>query len=143
MSNPVDEYLKKYAAEGFGEMAKSVGQRAALLAGAIGLASAGTQVYRAITKKQDYNAMLEAHPDLAERRDQDPATFNRFYNALRSLNPQFAAEPVVAGTYMRRMLEAPEAAGGTLVESLQSSKGIGPSYSMTFGEHPSFGLKSA
>jgi len=149
MSNPVDEYLEKHgqrpltkAPRQFGEMAVMMGERAALLGGAIGLALAGNKVYRAITKKRDFNAMMEANPDLEEERKRDPKTFNRFYNSLRSMNPQFAAEPVVAGTYMKKMLTSPEQAGGYLVDAMQATKGVGPSVDLKFSEEPTVGFKT-
>lgn len=171
MSNPVDEYLEKYAARGGRgfpayadiaravaegiqraggrpkpkgpmELGKAVGLRAGALAGAFGLYAAAQKTYSAITKQRDFNAMLEGNPDLAAEHKRDPKTFNRLYGALRSMNPQFAAEPVVAGTYMRRMMQSPESAGGTIVESLQAARGTRPQVRLTMGEEPSIYAQS-
>jgi hypothetical protein len=169
MSNPVAEYLEKYGAgplpgpsysdiaravaegvqrAGAGKRPKTIseglqsaGVRAGALAGAFGLYEAAGRAYQAITKQHDFNAMLEANPELKGEQKRDPKMFNRFYNSLRQMNPQFAAEPVVAGTYMRKMMTSPEAAGGILVESLQATKGVGPGFEVTMGEEPSFKAK--
>jgi hypothetical protein len=62
--------------------------------------------------------MLEANPDVAAMHGADPHTVTRFYNSLRTLNPTFAKDPVVAGSYMRSMMEDPSRAGHQLVQSL-------------------------
>jgi hypothetical protein len=145
MSNPVDKYLEKYAQHQARRTAveslQAAGAHAAGLAGAVGLAMAASQVYRAITKKRDFNAMMAANPDLQDDLDRDPALFHRQYNALRSMQPRFAAEPIVAGTYMKRMSTSPEAAGGFLVEALQAAKGVGPNISFTLSDNPAVGVK--
>lgn len=144
MSNPVDEYLEKYG-QGrppttIQEGLMSSAVRAGALAGAVGLYEAAKKTYRAITKQRDFDAMMQANPDLKAEQRRDPTTFNRFYNSLRTMNPQFAAEPVVAGTYMRKMMTSPEGAGGILVESLQAGQkgGKGPGFQVTMGPEPSF-----
>jgi hypothetical protein len=132
MSNPVDEYLKiKTSNKSWGgELAegaanvfsgKNIGHVAAssaLLAGGAGLASAAGKIMTAITKKRDFNAMMQHAPDLANYQEKNPEQFNRHYSSFRSMNPKFAKDPVVAATYMRQMSEYPESAGKHILESL-------------------------
>ena len=143
MSNPLDDYLtgrgdmEKQAASvpvpwgeafktglktmaGGGPVAKAVGG-GAMFAGGMGIASAVGRTIAAITKKHDFNGMLEANPDLKDARNSNPIQFNRHYSSFRNLNPRFAGDPVVAGTYMRTMSEYPESAGKTIVESLKDA----------------------
>jgi hypothetical protein len=93
----------------------------ALFAGGMGIASAVGKTVRAITKKRDFDGMLEANPDLQDYRKSNPTQFNRHYSSFRSLNPRFAGDPVVAGSYMRQMSEYPATAGKTIVESLKDA----------------------
>lgn len=142
-TNPVDSYLQSKEAsatqQAFGFMGgagakfmagakkaispEMLGQAAAgsaVVAGGAMLASAAGKVMGAITKKRDFDAMMEHAPDLKEYQAQDPALFNRHYNSLRSMNPQFAKDPVVAAGYMRQMSEYPATAGNTIVQSLSA-----------------------
>lgn len=138
MSNPVDAYLEhameKKAGPGsffgdvvrgaspgsaFGghEVGKLLAQSAAV--GGVGaLVGAARKAYSAATKSRDYKMMIEVNPDLGELQASNPQQFNQFYSSLRSLNPTFASDPVVAGSYMRRMAEFPNNAGPILVETM-------------------------
>lgn len=146
MSNPVDDYLEisveKNAAQlglnfpGHGYGARVLGgigridpERVGNLVGMVGLVggsalliSAAKAAQLAVTKSSDYKKMLEVNPDLAEHQANDPKMFNQHYSSLRSLNPRFAKDPVVAGAYMRRMSEFPSNAGPILVESLKDQR---------------------
>jgi hypothetical protein len=133
MANPVDEYLgmkngmsKTAAQPPIGEMLGRSAVSGAAMAAGFGLVSAAAKAYTAMTKKRDYERMMEANPDLETARRSDIKTFIRHYNALRTMNPQFAAEPVVAGSYMRQMSAYPESAGKVVVEALQARRGIAP-----------------
>lgn len=135
MGNPVDDYLTEKqaffggAAKGVAEGARkaftpeglgTLGAQALAVAGAGALIDSARKTYMAATKNQHFKKMLEVNPDLGETQQQDPKMFNQYYNSLRNLNPQFAADPVVAGSYMRKMTEFPINAGDVLVNSLQS-----------------------
>jgi hypothetical protein len=144
MPNPVDEYLnmkrKTAAAAPVRELPKAmapfsevIGRSAAsgaAMAAGFGLAMAAGKAYQAMTKKRDFEQMMSANPDLKDAMRSDPKGFSRHYTALRTMNPQFAAEPVVAGAYMRQMSAYPESAGKVVVEALQARKGITPSVSV-------------
>jgi hypothetical protein len=100
---------------------QGLGQAAGAAAIAGGVALAGTaaqKIFGAITKKRDFDMMMHYAPDLREEQSRNPDLFNRQYSSLRSLNPQFAGDPIIASTYMRRMSMTPESAGSMLVESL-------------------------
>ncbi len=127
MSNPIEKYLEKKA--GIGALlskAKEPAFNAAVGAGAIGAVSAGTaavsfgakKLYDAVTKHRDFRAMLSANEDLHEALERDPKFFNQVYSSLRSVNPQFAAEPMIAGHYMRQMTESPLTAGGKIESAM-------------------------
>lgn len=133
MSNPIDEALemKKEAGLGFlGKGAKEEVARGAqqALGGAlvVGVAAAGMKAVQAIRKSKVYKEMMGSNPDLEEFHREDPRQFNQHFNSLHSLNPQFASDPVIAGTYMRQMSMSPQTAGTTLVQSLESKKKTSP-----------------
>lgn len=117
-----------------GRMGEAAGTAAMTGAGAAafaGLVGAAGKLYSAATKTRDFNRMLEANPDLHEHHQSDPAGFNRLYSALRTMAPEFAAEPLVAGAYIRRgMVNGPADYGGTIVKAREDAsrgpKGGGP-----------------
>jgi hypothetical protein len=134
--NPVEEFLKVKEAFNLGQLgpaAKGYGRQVsgALATGAAtgvgaaafaGLTVGAAKLYDAATKTRDFNNMMEANPDLHEHHQADPAGFNRLYSALRTLAPDFAKEPLVAGTYMRTgMLEDPSGRGQQAVKAMRDS----------------------
>ena len=44
--------------------------------------------------------------------------FNQMFTSLRSMNPAYSKDPLIAGTYMRQMVDSPMTAGGKLTETL-------------------------
>ena len=144
MPNPIDDYLaerpaqprfEKRAAFGdilgpnFKQMATTSmreGAAQAIGQGAVGLAAAGIGIaamksYRALRKRRDFKEMLSLNPDLAEHQEADPLKFNAHYNSLRTMNPGYAEDPIIAGTLMRRMSMHSETAGNVLTESMESA----------------------
>lgn len=138
MSNPLEKYLSEKTAApktkeaSFGSMlqrAKEPAFNAAvsgatmggLTAGAAAVSFGAKKLYDAITKRRDFRTMLEHNPDLHESLERDPKFFNQAYSSLRSVNPQFAAEPLIAGNYMRQMMESPLSAGGKIELALQGA----------------------
>jgi len=95
---------------------------AGLTAGALGASKA----YDAITKGMDFRSMLEANPHLRPLHKADPKGFNLMFSSLRAMNPAFSKDPIVAGTYMSRMMEEPMHAGGVAVEALTHARGPSP-----------------
>jgi hypothetical protein len=53
-------------------------------------------------KPMEYKAMLEAHPELQQ---QDAAKVQALYNSLRHMSPHMAKDPVIAGSFVRNLLE--------------------------------------
>ena len=129
--NPVEEYLQIKEA-GKADLLKEYAGKAGILTGTMAGATAGIYgivegiraAHRAITKKRDFKAMLESNPDLIEARRENPRRFDRQWSSLRSLNPEFSSDPVVAGTYMRKMHMSPMTAGDVIVESLRGRQAM-------------------
>lgn len=131
--NPVEEFLetKKTAAPGvFGKAMKALpGSFAgaavgATAAGAVGLIGAGLGaavhgILDAATKGRDFRAMMQANEDLQEHHAQDPRKFNLMFNTLRNVNPEYSKDPLIAGSFMRRMIESPSGIGGLAGEALK------------------------
>jgi hypothetical protein len=126
MKTPLEEFLAmKTAGFGrtFGNAATGAGATALVGAGAAALTVGASKAYDAITKRRDFATMLDHNPDLAEHHAADPRTFNRLYSSLRTVNPTFAKDPIIAGTYMRRMVESPMA-GGVLTDALAMNEKV-------------------
>lgn len=133
--NPLEKYLAEKAPEKTAGMMSMLGKAKEpafnAAAGAAGLGAAGAGVaavsfgaqklYDAITKRKDFRTMLEHNPDLHEHLERDPKFFNQAYSSLRSVNMQFAKEPLIAGNYMRQMMDAPMSAGGKIELALQGA----------------------
>ena len=137
MTNPAEEFLREKRAFSFGGAARGAlnagksfggiaGTAAAMGVGAAafaGAAVAANKMYNAATKSRDFRSMLEANPDLKVHLKEDPAGFNRMYTSLRTLAPEFAKEPMVAGHYMRQGMEGPiEGRGGVALNAVQARK---------------------
>jgi hypothetical protein len=93
----------------------------------LGLAAGGvaaSKIYDAITKRRDFRAMMEANGDLHEEYAKDPKLFNQMFSTLRTFQPAFTKDPLVAGTYMRQMTGSPLTAGGVAVQALGQGKDI-------------------
>lgn len=138
--NPLEEFLEDYGSEkqaampSFGTLrsgakdagntfgaALAVGAGTALATAAIGGATGAFGAIRdAATKGRDFRQMMDVNADLHDHHQQDPKMFNQLYTSLRKANPAFAKDPVIAGTYMRKMLDSPAHAGGLLAEATGS-----------------------
>ena len=138
MGNPVDDYIEFSSTTekqaGFGDYARMamhsaremlgprqvgrLGMEMGMVAGASALIGAAGKAVAAATKSSDFKKMLDVNPDLVQMHTENPGQFNQFYTSLRNLNPTFAADPVVAGSYMRQMSEYPTNAGNILVQSV-------------------------
>lgn len=139
--NPVDEYfmakqaMQKVADDDKGGKGGGVGgwkqglQQAAIHGG-VGLALAGapilaSKVYHAAVKNSRYNNMLSANEDLQSLRDKPEEQggmgrkkFDMAFHSLHNMAPEFAADPLVAGHYMRQIANSPtEGIGGQLISA--------------------------
>ena len=111
------ELMEKTAAmfrgpgEALGYGAKIMGLGALLGVGSLG-ATAGVQAVAqkvkdyqsSIDKAKNYKAMLDANPELATK-NVDAKMVQRHFDTLHRFNPEYAADPVVAGTYVQNSLE--------------------------------------
>lgn len=150
MSTPLDEFLVEKKA-GYGSTIRSAftgaanalpEQLAGSLAGAATLGTVGAagiaakHLWDAATKARDFRTMLMHNQDLAEH--SDPAMVNQAFTTLRRFNPEFSKDPMVSGSFVRRIVESPAGAGGIIQEAL-SSAGKMPS---PFGDMASEGAKA-
>ena len=129
MTNPVDEYLKTagwLSDAALGAKETLSGQfigRSAAAGGVAALAVGGTvaanRIMSAISKKREFESMMQHDPGLADEQSKNSKLFNSHYNSFRAMNPLFAKDPVVSAQYMRQMSEFPGNAGKIIVESLQ------------------------
>lgn len=131
MGNPLEDFI-----EDFGQTKEAVGARdvagafgnAAMTAGATaviggaigGIGFAASKIYGAATKSRDFRKMMEYNPDLQEHHERDPKMFNQMFTSLRTMNPAYSRDPLVAGTYMRQMADSPLTAGGKLTDTLST-----------------------
>jgi hypothetical protein len=155
VANPVAEYLKEKKAGGAADFGRGIASGAkgyltggrgmtgfaenlghAGAKGSIGvggvLAAAGvgagiSKLYDAATKARDFRAMLEENPDLAAKHQENPKLVNRMFTTLRTFNPAFSRDPVVAASYIREMVGEPVHAGGKVVDALNFRDKMGPS----------------
>ena len=134
--NPLDDYLMEKQAINFGAAAQQAGNAAKGIAGSdvarglalsVGasaaaglLAPAVQKVWGAMTKGRDFKEMMGTNPDLREIQQQDPRFFGQAYSSLRRINPTFGGDPIVAGSYMRKMMANKDAAGLTLAQSVKT-----------------------
>lgn len=96
---------------------------AGLVAGGAAMSAIGAgagKLIGAIKKKRDFREMMDTNKDLATYQEDNPKFFNSAYTSLRTMNPTFGSDPVVAGGMMRRMMDAPEGAGGILAASIKA-----------------------
>ncbi len=141
--NPVEEYLQEktagpfsglgsgfrqgFVGQGASVLGKDIGSavRSGLLGGvgslAVGALGMGAQrLYDAATKANDFRAMLEANPHLVPKQQEDPKRFNQIFTTLRTFNPGFSKDPLVAGSMVEHMLDNQTGISGLMGEALKS-----------------------
>lgn len=92
------EHAKQYAPLAVGS---------AIVGGGMTLGSRATQtaytgVKDAIVKSQAFKEMIETSPELG---DANPDLVQKGFNTLYKFNPEFAKDPLVAGTFVRNVVE--------------------------------------
>ena len=102
---------------------------AALTAGGIGAAMAGSmgvhgidRFVQAVKKGKDYKDMMEANPELAHYDDDE---LQAAFNTLHKFNPELASDPLVAGTFVRRVADADAIDHRTVGELARTRKEMG------------------
>lgn len=109
---------RSFTAGNLGERAGNAAMATVGAAGVAGATAGAKALYGAVTKARDFRSMLAENPDVAAKHEEDPRVVNRMFSTLRTFNPAFTQDPIVAGTYMRHMLENPQTAGTHAVEAL-------------------------
>ena len=148
--NAVEEFLgMKKTAGPMGSFGQHVGRAATgALATGIGAAAAGgiglavSKIVDAATKSHDFKEMLANNQDLHEHYSSDPKRFNMMFSTLRSMNPQFSKDPLVAGAFMRRMVMSPDGIGGIAGEALKQRNDFGSPLGDVFSKGVGEGAKS-
>lgn len=132
LAGMTDILKKTFTGKNFGEGAeKAVGYIPHLLA-ASGVAAAlggGAEVGRAgiralrdmYGKSRAYQAMMENNPQLAEA---DPQVTERAFSTLYRLNPVYAKDPLIAGTFVKTVLDQERMDIGPLTNIVQAHKFI-------------------
>jgi hypothetical protein len=132
--NAVAEYLnarEKTAAPGWGESFRSAGSglpgqfahaattglaTAAVGAGIAGLGLAASKIMDAASKGRDFRAMLEHNEDLRAAHTEDPKKINMLFSTVRTMNPEFSKDPLIAGSAVRKMFAYPNGIEGHAAE---------------------------
>jgi hypothetical protein len=80
-----------------------------------------------VKKPMEYKAMIEAHPELQK---EDAGRVQAYYNSLRHMSPHMAADPVIAGSFVRNLLDrGPEGSPAVPMETANMLAGIQKSVS--------------
>lgn len=75
-----------------------------------------------VKKPIEYQAMIEAHPELQK---EDAGRVQALYNSLRHMSPHMAADPVIAGSFVRNLLDrGPEGSPAVPMETANMLSGI-------------------
>ena len=75
-----------------------------------------------VKKPMEYQAMIEAHPELQK---EDAGRVQAYYNSLRHMSPHMAADPVIAGSFVRNLLDrGPEGSPAVPMETANMLSGI-------------------
>lgn len=131
--NPLDEYFAEKKAADVDFLRHTGNALAGGLGTAVGAAGvaavgmAASKIYDAVTKGRDFKQMLQSpfNQDLHELYKSQPSEFNAAFSSLRAMTPEFSKDPMVSGTYMRRMMSfGPTSAGGVILESVGAHKNM-------------------
>jgi len=76
-----------------------------------GIGVAARKISDAVAKRREFREMMDLDPELAEHQAKDPRIFNAAYSSLRSINPAFGRDPLVAGAHMKQFMDNPDTAG--------------------------------
>lgn len=116
----IDDFLGEKCASGFGQQVRHAAGYAAATAGVTAAGVYGMNAiqdtYRAITKKRDFQNMLRENPDLQDH--PNPKLVQMGFTSLRTFAPKFSQDPLVAGSYVRRIAENPVGMSGIVNEAM-------------------------
>ena len=145
MSNPVTEFLnfEKHGADP--RWAEFAGQ-AAITAGLIGAGHVADDVYglirNAIGKSRGFKGMMEYNPELAK---EDRVKVQTLYNTLHHVSPSLARDPVVANSWVKRMMYQDEYVDPKILSDLATAEqrmGQASGYEARFSGMMQEGVKS-
>lgn len=105
---------------------------APLFLGSAALTAAGTAASKlsregvnalsnSINKSRSYQKMLEEHPQLA---DADPNQTEKVFNTLYTFNPHYAKDPLVAGTFVKNVMDQERLDIGSVGNLVSSRKAL-------------------
>jgi hypothetical protein len=129
--NPIEEFLLVKTALKAPRQAGMFGQIGNFMAQGLGAglgaavltggALAVRNIYNAATAKKDFKEMLQWNQDL---HGADQRLLNQSFRSLRTFAPDMAKDPLVAGSMVRRMVEAPQGVAGIMGEAIQGQRGL-------------------
>lgn len=142
MSNPVTEFLNFEKQAGWGEFA---GQ-AAVTAGLIGVGHIADEVYSrvnsAVGRAHGFKLMMEYNPELAK---EDRNKIQTLYNTLHNVSPSLARDPLVANSWVKRMMYQDEYVDPKILSDLATAEqrmGQAAGYGNRFSGMMEEGVKS-
>lgn len=106
-----------------------------------GVGLAAQKIFDAVTKRRDFRQMLEFNPDLQEHQASNSKMFNQAFSTIRSMNPTFSRDPLVAGAYMRQLVQNPQTAGAVAGQLLQARGNVPAPMLEGFGQGAREGLR--
>ncbi|MHA2333750.1 MAG: hypothetical protein ACXAEU_17120 [Candidatus Hodarchaeales archaeon] len=116
MANPIEEYLQEYSEDKektagvlpkpgwFGRQSEGTKQvliAGGLFAGSTLAAEAYEGIRNAVTKATGYKRMVKHNPQLAKK---DKKEVQTLYTTLHNISPDLAKDPVVANSWVNRMM---------------------------------------
>jgi hypothetical protein len=99
----------------------AMGVGGALAAGSYGAQKGFEAVSAKLNKAKAYKEMVEARPDL---KDRDPQAVQRAFNSLYKFNPQYARDPLVAGSFVDSVSTSERLDLGTVNSLVQARKNM-------------------
>ncbi|CAB4131649.1 hypothetical protein UFOVP276_61 [uncultured Caudovirales phage] len=81
-------------------------------------------------KPIEYKAMLSAHPELME---QDASRVQALYNSLRHMSPHMAKDPVIAGSFVRTLLN--QGSEGSVAVPMDTAKMLADTQGKAMSTH--------
>jgi len=120
------EEMRKEA--GFGDFLKNFGEKFMIGAGAtLGAAGVGIGISKlhdlkhSLSKAKNYKDMLDSNPEL-QNEGIDAKSVQKHFDTLHRFNPEYAADPVVAGTYVHNAMEYARPSIDTVNNIVQARK---------------------
>jgi len=135
---PLERGVQRLPGEQMGRIVGQVGIPALAAGGLAAIGHGASKGIDAIVnrfgKARDYKAMLQAHPSLAQA---DAGTTQMYFNSLRHVAPSLSKDPLVAGSFIRNMMELqPESGPAIPIQTTKLLTDAQKSISQAKGSHP-------